>query len=312
MQSRDITVVIPTYNGLLMLKRTLASLEKQTPDSGFFRTVVVDDCSTDGTGDFLRSYMGDLKLKPVFMPRNSGRAAARNAGMKAVDSELALFIDGDMEFDEELVAGHAAKHKGNNHVILGKVVYDKSLPNRGYRRYIETRGASKLPPGTPLPGRYFWSGHVSMPKKLFEAIDGFDDNFSVHGGEDLDFGMRVTAAGFEMIYAPDLIVKHLHVRCLNDVLSTSREYGRSSVPRLVEKHPELYQQLRLDWLDKTGISGIVKRVLLSAPVFRLVSIFGYLLNNVAAPAKLYDYLIFRSYYKGFCEGYGNLPSAKRD
>ncbi len=301
MQSRDITVVIPTYNGLPMLKRTLASLEKQTPDAGFFRTVVVDDCSTDGSGDFLSSYKGNLRLKAVLMPQNSGRAAVRNAGVKATDSELLLFIDGDMEFGSALVAGHAAKRRDADRVILGKVVYDESLPCRGYRRYIETRGASKLPPGTPLPGRYFWSGHVSMPKKLFEAVGGFDENFSAHGGEDLDFGMRVTAAGFKMIYTLDLIVKHLHVRCLNDVLSTSREYGRSSVPRLVEKHPELYQQLRLDWLDKTGISGIVRRILLSTPIFSLVSLFGHLLNNIAAPAKLYDYLIFRSYYMGYRE-----------
>ncbi len=308
MQTREISVVIPTYNGLSMLRETLVSLEKQIPDPGSFQTVVVDDCSTDGTADFLQSYSGNLRLRPVLQPRNSGRAAARNAGVRAAECELLLFIDGDMRFGEGLVGGHVAQHQDIEQVVLGKVVYDKSLPCKGYRRYIETRGANKLPPGTALPGRFFWSGHVSMPKKMFETIGGFDEKFNVHGGEDIDFGMRIAAGGFSMVHVPELVVEHLHVRNLGAVATTAREYGRSAVPILVEKHPELYRQLRLDWLEGAGISVWMKRILLTEPVYKLVFFIASVLNDLAAPSKMYDYLIFRSYYTGFRESRKNFLS----
>ncbi|NQU06223.1 MAG: glycosyltransferase [Calditrichaeota bacterium] len=299
MSHPELSVIIPTYNALSLLKRTIFSLEKQLPDPRFFQTVVVDDGSKDDTGDFLRGYSGILQLTSVINSENVGRAAVRNAGVKAANGRILLFIDGDMEFDSGLVAGHLIEQKKREIILIGKVVYKKTLPCRAYRRYIETRGANKLPVGSALPGRYFLSGHVSIPRNVFDAVGGFDENFKVHGGEDLDLGMRIVAAGYKIEYMPDLQMTHLHVRDLNSALKISKEYGHSSVPLLVAKHPDLIGELRLDWDRSSGLSGLFRRLLLSSIVYYPLKMIGNILNNLIAPAALYDYLIYRNYRSGY-------------
>jgi glycosyltransferase involved in cell wall biosynthesis len=299
MSNFEISVIIPTYNALHLLKRTIASLENQLPDPQFFQTVIIDDGSSDSTGDFLREYSGSLRLTAVSNVANKGRATARNIGVKAAIGKILLLIDGDMEFDNRLVAAHLEEQKKREIVILGKVVYKNTLPCRGYRRYIETRGANKLPVGTALPGRYFLSGHVSLPKQVFESINGFDEDFKAHGGEDLDLGMRITAAGYKIEYLPDLSMTHLHVRELNRALQVSNEYGYRSVPILVKKHPELINELRLDWDKGAGLFNIFRKLVLSSFVYYPLRMIGNFLNSFAAPAILYDYLVFRNYHRGY-------------
>ncbi|MCF7809873.1 glycosyltransferase [bacterium] len=299
MSNIEISVIVPTYNALSLLKRTIVSLENQLPDSRFFQTVIVDDGSSDGTGEFLRKYSGSLRLTTVIKDKNCGRAAARNAGVKAALGRILLLIDGDMEFDHRLVASHLNEQNKREITLLGKVVYKNTLQCRGYRRYIETRGANKLPIGNALPGRYFLSGHVSMPKHIFDSLGGFDEGFKAHGGEDLDLGVRITAAGYKIEYLPDLITTHLHVRKLNRALQVAKEYGYSSIPILVKKHPELIRELRLDWDRGIGLSNILKKFILSLVVYYPLRTIGNLLNGFAAPAILYDYLIFRSYHSGY-------------
>ncbi len=301
MDPGDITVIIPTCNALPLLVRTIACLEVQRPLPGIFQVVVVDDGSSDGTGQWLNSYPGPLDLEAVILPGNRGRAAARNTGATRASRRLLLFLDGDMEFGPYLVCGHAHRHRNENHVILGRVQYERSLGRRGFARYIETRGSAKLPTGMSLPGRYFLSGHVSFPHHLFQAAGGFDERFQAHGGEDLDLGMRLVQAGARLVWAPDLVVRHLHIRTLNMVIDMTREYGLRSVPLLLDKHPELYEQLKLDWPEREGLVGKWRRMLLSNVVYQIAVTIAELLNEFAAPAALYDYLLFRSYYNGYQE-----------
>ncbi|MDP8240753.1 MAG: glycosyltransferase [Candidatus Hatepunaea meridiana] len=301
MSKVEISIIIPTYNSLNLLEQTIACLEKQSPDPQFFQTIVVDDGSTDCTSEFLHSYNGRLNLDVVVFPVNKGRAAARNSGVKKAKGKLLLFIDGDMVFNANLVKDHLNKHSKKEAVILGKVVYSKSLPCKGYQRYIETRGPNKLPPGTPLPGRYFLSGHTSIPKAVFNDVNGFDERFREHGGEDLDLGMSLVSKGYEIIYAPELLTEHLHIRELSDVLRITRKYGNTSIPLLVVKHTELIEQMRLNWMDRKGIIGIIRQIILSKTVYIVFKRAGFLLNNIGAPPFLYDYLVFRNYFIGYGE-----------
>ena len=295
----NISVIIPTCNRLDLLKRTLESLEKQSVDSKILQVIIVDDASTDGTMGYLENYKSRYSTEIVLFPKNRGRSATRNAGEKKATGRILLFIDGDMEFGPDLIKGHLLKHSSKKLVILGRVLYEESLPYRGYQRYIQTRGANKLPYGKPLPGRYFLSGHVSMPSTIFQTVGGYDEEFQAHGGEDLDLGMRIVKKGYTIVFEPDLVMKHLHIRHLNQVLNLAFEYGRSTVPRLVEKHGQLYKELRLDFLDGGIPLRLVRKLILSAPVYQIVKVVGLIMNHFQAPAILYNYLLFRNYFMGY-------------
>lgn len=76
----EVIPVVVTFNRLAKLKRVLASISEQSmPPS---RIVVVNNSSTDGTGDFLSSYLGDVPLEVLTLPTNEGGAGGFYAGMR--------------------------------------------------------------------------------------------------------------------------------------------------------------------------------------------------------------------------------------
>lgn len=307
MNLKDISVIIPTFNALEFLKQTIECLERQQPDPTAFQVVVVDDASTDGAGNWLKEYSGVLNLEAIVLPQNRGRPAVRNIGADKATGKVLLFIDGDMVFQPGFVRGHADMHTCDNLVVISRLTYKKTTGSRGYTRYLQSRGVMKLSPGETIPGRFFLSGLSSLSKSLFIKAGGYDEQFTDYG-EDIDFGIRLVSAGGKLVYIPDLAAEHLHVRSFEEVLSNAHDYGRLSVPKLIKKHPELYSDLRLAWGDSRGISGNFKKMLLSEPIFRVVKSIVGMLNNFAAPAALYKYVLFRSYYSGYQKAVTGIDS----
>lgn len=85
-----VTVIVPAFNEAGSIADTIKSLQAQTavPE----RIVVVDDCSTDGTGDIARS-MGVSVVRPE---RNTGsKAGAQSFALSGVATEYCLVLDAD-------------------------------------------------------------------------------------------------------------------------------------------------------------------------------------------------------------------------
>jgi poly-beta-1,6-N-acetyl-D-glucosamine synthase len=85
-----IAVIVPAYNEADHVADTVRSLRAQTiaPDE----IVVVDDCSTDGTGDVARA-AGATVIRP---PSNTGsKAGAQSFALRTVDTEFTMAIDAD-------------------------------------------------------------------------------------------------------------------------------------------------------------------------------------------------------------------------
>src|SRR2546422_966333 len=85
-----VTVIIPAYNEAASLADTIRSLYAQTVRVR--EIIVVDDCSTDGTGEVARE-LGVTVLRP---PRNTGsKAGAQNCALGHVRTGLCIAIDAD-------------------------------------------------------------------------------------------------------------------------------------------------------------------------------------------------------------------------
>ncbi len=117
-----ISVIIPTYNRLELLKLTLESVRNQT--FGDFEIIVVDDGSSDGTGEWLSRQDDLITLRQ----KNAGIATSRNNGIAAAKGEWVAFLDHDdlwaqdkLQIQADFIKAHpdhvlvAAKH-----VRLGK------------------------------------------------------------------------------------------------------------------------------------------------------------------------------------------------
>ena len=87
---RDVTVIVPAYNEAASVADTIRSLQVQTERPSDI--IVVDDGSTDGTGDVARA-LGVTVVRP---PRNTGsKAGAQNFALRHVRTALTVAIDAD-------------------------------------------------------------------------------------------------------------------------------------------------------------------------------------------------------------------------
>ncbi|HSV27877.1 MAG TPA: glycosyltransferase family A protein [Sedimentisphaerales bacterium] len=95
-----VSVVIPAYNAAGHIKRALDSALAQTRPAD--EIIVVDDGSTDGTGDIVRQYADKVRC---IAQENAGVSAARNAGIKAAVGEWIALLDADDEWQSEYLEG---------------------------------------------------------------------------------------------------------------------------------------------------------------------------------------------------------------
>ena len=97
------TTVIPAYNVEEYVGRAIDSVLGQTLAAE--EIIVVDDGSTDGTGERIARYGSRVRC---IHQENQGLACARNTGIKAATCEWIAFLDGDDEWDAHGLAEHVA------------------------------------------------------------------------------------------------------------------------------------------------------------------------------------------------------------
>lgn len=104
------SIIIPTYNRAGFIAETLRSVLAQT--FGAFEILVVDDGSTDNTGEVVGQF-SDPRLQ-YFRKPNAERGAARNYGIDRAKGEYLIFLDSDDRFHpQHLQTLHAALAKQN-------------------------------------------------------------------------------------------------------------------------------------------------------------------------------------------------------
>lgn len=89
-----ISVVIPLYNKAQHIKRAVDSIKGQTIQAN--EIIIVDDGSTDGSGDIVKSFNNPM-IKVIWQ-ENRGPTTARNTGIEEASNELIGFLDADDEW----------------------------------------------------------------------------------------------------------------------------------------------------------------------------------------------------------------------
>jgi GT2 family glycosyltransferase len=212
----EVSVVIPTWNGLDMLEVLLPSLERQT--FGDFSVVVVDNGSTDGTPKHLAERWPRVHV--LALPENAGFAPAVNLGIAAGEAPRVALLNNDLELDpgwmDAMVrALHAHPGAGS---ATGRMLafHDRDLiddAGNGFSWYGVGFARGKREPDD---GRY------REPEAVFAACGGaalyrraalddvglFDEDFFAYA-EDLDWGFRAQLAGWACRYVPDAVSYHI-------------------------------------------------------------------------------------------------------
>lgn len=103
MQQPLLSVIVPAKDQFDYLPDTLTSLTMQFEDPGAMQVIVVDDGSTDGTGEVAAGFAGRLPgLEILRNEEPHGLATARNQGLAAAEGRYLAYLDGD----DWLAPGH--------------------------------------------------------------------------------------------------------------------------------------------------------------------------------------------------------------
>lgn len=93
---KTLSVVIPVYNEKTTIQEILDRVQAQ-PEVN--EVVLVDDFSTDGTRDVLRTLEGRENVRVLYHPVNRGKGAALRTGFAAATCDMVLIQDADLEYD---------------------------------------------------------------------------------------------------------------------------------------------------------------------------------------------------------------------
>lgn len=88
----DLSIIIPVYNGALLLNRCLNSVFSQTTKYSY-EVIIIDDGSTDNSVELVKS-----RKEPnivLFQQQNAGPAMARNKGIELASGKYIAFLDAD-------------------------------------------------------------------------------------------------------------------------------------------------------------------------------------------------------------------------
>lgn len=101
-----LSIIIPVFNKESYLSRCFDSILKQINGlENQFEILVIDDGSTDHSGDIIQSYALNNRLFSVYSQPNSGVSAARNVGIENAQGKYILFLDAD----DEIIDGSLSK-----------------------------------------------------------------------------------------------------------------------------------------------------------------------------------------------------------
>ena len=205
MNPTDITIIIPTFNGLPLLKKHLPQVIKCSGNGT--KIIVVDNGSSDGTEDYLISKYPKT-VQCLRNERNLFFPIAVNQGFKAASTDLVVLINNDVHPLKGYLET-AIRHFTDKSVFA--VTFDETSSSwpqvtwRGKLQYL--RGEDKS-----LPHLSAWAsgGSAIFRKSVWDELGGLDEIYSPGYWEDIDIGWRAWKAGYQIIWEPKAKVIHQH------------------------------------------------------------------------------------------------------
>lgn len=247
-----ISVVIPLFNCLSLTQAMLASLQATLPRDLAHEIILVDDGSTDGTREWLKTLGAGFHV--VFNERNLGYAAANNRGAAVARGEFLVLLNNDLVLTprwlEPMLAAHRAL--GDKAGLIGNVQLDArtgSIDHAGI--FFNHKGKPEHARELPAPWMRFFESFrpvdavtgacLLIARDLWKRLGGFDEGYA-NGCEDVDLCLRAKAAGLVTAVVWRSRVRH-HIsaspgRKLRDEQNTRRfvQRWRAELVRYAVRH----------------------------------------------------------------------------
>ncbi len=225
MENTDLSIIIVSYNTQKLLKQCLESLSGNKPE-----VIVVDNGSTDGTVENLKSQISNVRL--IENKQNLGFAKGNNIGIKKTQGKYILLLNSDTVVEGNTINEMLGFMEDNPKV--GAATCRVELPNgkldpachRGFptpwASLTYFLGLERLFPKSKIFGQYHL-GFLPMDKpheidspsgafylvrrEVIDKVGMLDEDYFMYG-EDLDWSYRIKQAGWKIMYYPDVKIIH--------------------------------------------------------------------------------------------------------
>lgn len=111
-----VSIITPCYNGGKYIAETIDSVIAQSYSR--WEMIIVDDGSTDNSGEIVRQYMAKEPRIRFLQQKNAGSAAARNNGIRNANGRFIALLDADDLWDPQFLAEQTALLKEKNAVCV--------------------------------------------------------------------------------------------------------------------------------------------------------------------------------------------------
>ncbi len=250
----SVAAVIVYHESSATILDCVRSLAAQTVPS--VETVVV---ANSPIPDTVAEGIGETGASILHLGGNRGFAAACNAGAVRATTQYLLFVNPDICCPNDLVE-QLVRFAGPSRAVGPAVQLPDGLPEQSVKMDTYLSAATLLLRELHV-GRLLGLGArclpvsaerveilsgacVLVPRRMFWAIGGFDEQFFLYG-EDVDLSLRLRQAGCELVYTPEVSVTHRSGRGSggdsppNEVLRIKGREARRAHALLLEKHRDL-------------------------------------------------------------------------
>jgi O-antigen biosynthesis protein len=261
-----ISIVIPAWKSKELLEKNLPFIIKTKP----FEIIVVEDCSNDGTKEFLVKNYPEIKM--VVHTTNLGFAKACNDGVSQASGEIVILLNSDVVPKENFLKSIDNDFKDSK--IFGVSLHEEQWSwARGYWH----KGFVEHEPGVKTLGYHdsFWAsgGSAAFRKSVWVELNGFDDLYYPFYWEDIDISYRAWKRGYRIIWDPLAIVYHKHEGTIG------KHFSKTKVDNISQRN-----QLLFIWKNITD-SQMMKEHL-KYLIIRLIKSPGFVKPLINALFKL--------------------------
>ena len=214
-----VTVIVLNYNGLAHLQHCFTSLGELDYPADRLELMMVDNASTDGSVDYVRSAHPGVRV--VQSNENVGFAAGNNLGARQAVGDHVVFLNNDMAVDRGLVKGMVETLAGDPEAVsAGAKILNWDGTRFDFTGAICNFAGRAAQVGFDEPYRddrydrvvpmlFACGGAMIIDRQLFLDVGGFDEDYFIYF-EDVDLGWRLWLLGHKVLFAPTAVTYHRH------------------------------------------------------------------------------------------------------
>jgi glycosyltransferase involved in cell wall biosynthesis len=208
-----VSVIVPVFNDCGSLRTCLDALARQTYSPSAYEVIVVDNGGNDGIENLASEY----PQARVLCEPGPGAYAARNRGLSEARGTLIAFTDADCIPAPDWLENGAREllRIPDCGLVAGKIEIIPRDPARPTAVELY-QGIAALQQDTYVAaGRFGATANLFTFRTVFDAVGGFDGEVKSSG--DLEWGQRVDAAGYQVVYTEHARVVHPARRTLGQL-----------------------------------------------------------------------------------------------